>query len=101
MDEALDAGVQRLDLFFMVGLKMQTYESVMETVEYSRRMLKKMADRGDNRLIPFISPLAPFLDPGSRAFEEPEKHGYNLFARTLRRTSSGFTGAFLEICAKL
>ena len=39
--------------------------------------------RRDGRLIPFISPLAPFLDPGSRGFENPDEHGYRLFARTL------------------
>lgn len=83
MDDALDAGCKRLDLFFMVGLKGQTYDSVMGTVEYSRQMLKRYARGGEHRVIPFISPLAPFVDPGSRAFEEPEKHGYRLFARTL------------------
>ncbi|HEY3343432.1 MAG TPA: TIGR04190 family B12-binding domain/radical SAM domain protein [Anaerolineaceae bacterium] len=83
IQDALDAGCQRLDLFFMVGLKSQTYESVMGTVEYSRKMLARYASGGETRVIPFISPLAPFLDPGSRAFEEPEKHGYKLFARTL------------------
>ncbi len=83
MDEALEAGCQRLDLFFMVGLKEQTYQSVMDTVEYSRRLLKRYARDGEKRVIPFISPLAPFLDPGSRAYEEPEKHGFKLFAHTL------------------
>ncbi|MBA4421440.1 MAG: TIGR04190 family B12-binding domain/radical SAM domain protein [Anaerolinea sp.] len=83
INDALDAGCQRLDLFFMVGLKDQTYESVMDTVEYSRKMLEKYSSDGEYRVIPFISPMAPFLDPGSRAFEEPEKHGYRLFARTL------------------
>jgi hypothetical protein len=34
-------------------------------------------------LIPFISPLAPFLDPGSPVFEHPERYGYTFFARTL------------------
>jgi B12-binding domain/radical SAM domain protein len=83
IQDALDAGCQRLDLFFMVGLKGQTYESVMGTVEYSRKMLARYATGGETRVIPFMSPLAPFLDPGSRAFEEPEKHGFKLFARTL------------------
>ena len=83
IDYALEAGVKRLDLFFMTGLKEQTYESVMETVEYSRQMLERYDRQGDHRVIPFISPLAPFVDPGSQAFEEPEKHGYHLFARTL------------------
>ncbi len=83
IDYALEAGVQRLDLFFMVGLKQQTYASVMGTVEYSRRMLARYAAKGEKRIIPFISPLAPFVDPGSQAFEEPEKNGYRLFCRTL------------------
>jgi B12-binding domain/radical SAM domain protein len=83
INDALDAGCQRLDLFFMVGLKEQTYENVMETVDYSKKMLETYSSGGEHRVIPFISPLAPFLDPGSRAFEEPEKHGYKLFARTL------------------
>ena len=83
MDYALEAGVKRLDLFFMVGLKEQTYDSVMGTVEFSRRLLARYSAQGEKRVIPFISPLAPFLDPGSRAFEEPEKNGYRLFCRTL------------------
>jgi len=83
MDYALEAGVGRLDLFFMVGLKEQTYESVMGTVEFSRKLLASYAAQGEKRVIPFISPLAPFLDPGSRAFEEPEKNGYRLFCHTL------------------
>jgi hypothetical protein len=37
----------------------------------------------DPRLLPFISPMAPFLDPGSRVFDEPDKYGYKLRAHTL------------------
>jgi B12-binding domain/radical SAM domain protein len=83
IDEALEAGCQRLDLFFMTGLRGQTYESVMGTVDYCARLLARYAARGEKRVIPFISPLAPFVDPGSRAFEEPEKYGYRLRCRTL------------------
>ncbi len=80
---ALDAGCQRFDVFFMTGLKEQTYQSVMDTVEYSHHLLRRFAAAGAKRVIPFISPMAPFLDPGSQAFENPEKHGYRLFCRTL------------------
>lgn len=83
IDYALEAGANRMDLYFMVGLKEQTYESVMGTIEYSRKLLARYAAQKETRVIPFISPLAPFVDPGSQAFEEPEKHGYRLFARTL------------------
>jgi B12-binding domain/radical SAM domain protein len=83
MRYALEAGVRRLDVFFMIGLPKQDYQSVMDTVDYCQYLVKEL-DRGpDRRLIPFISPLAPFLDPGSPVFENPERHGYRFFARTL------------------
>jgi B12-binding domain/radical SAM domain protein len=83
MRYALENGVQRLDIFFMIGLPRQDYQSVMDTVDYCEYLMRDL-DRGPNRrLIPFISPLAPFLDPGSPAFVQPERHGYRLFARTL------------------
>jgi len=83
MRYALEAGVQRLDVFFMIGLPKQDSQSVMDTVDYCEYLMRDL-DRGPKRrLIPFISPLAPFLDPGSPVFENPEKHGYRFFARTL------------------
>jgi radical SAM superfamily enzyme YgiQ (UPF0313 family) len=72
---------RRLDLFFMVGLPFQDYRSVMETVEYCGELLRRYGDT--KRLLPMIAPLAPFIDPGCRLFEEPERYGYRLFFRTL------------------
>jgi B12-binding domain/radical SAM domain protein len=79
--DALDAGAQRVDVFFMAGLPQQTAASVLDTIGYCEELLRRFGR--DGRLAPFISPLAPFLDPGSRGFEEPEVHGYRLFARSL------------------
>ena len=79
----LDAGCQRLDIFFMIGLPTQDFESVMGTVEYCEHLLERFDAGDDRRLIPFISPLAPFVDPGSDVFEDPERHGYTLLCRTL------------------
>jgi B12-binding domain/radical SAM domain protein len=82
--DALELGCSRFDVFFMIGIPGQTPESVRGTVKYCRELLEKCASAGfKGQLRPFISPLSPFLDPGSRAFEEPEKHGYRLFHRTL------------------
>jgi hypothetical protein len=69
----------RIDIFFMIGLPAQTTTSVRETVEYCGRLFAL----GDKRLSCFISPMGPFIDPGSRGFEEPDRFGYRLFARTL------------------
>ncbi|ANA39770.1 hypothetical protein A2G06_04710 [Geobacter anodireducens] len=66
----------------MVGLPYQDYRSVMDTVEYGGELLRRFGENGT--LLPMIAPLAPFVDPGCRLFEEAERFGYRLFARTLR-----------------
>jgi len=76
---ALECGCQKFDLFFMIGLPYQTSKKALETVDYCKELLKKFG----NRLNPFISPLAPFIDPGSLAYEESEKFGYKVLYRTL------------------
>ena len=77
--EAVRLRCVRIDIFFMIGLPAQTTASVRDTVEYCGRLFQL----GDKRLSCFISPMGPFIDPGSRGFEEPERFGYRLFARTL------------------
>lgn len=79
--DAIDLGCNRIDLFFMTGLPKQTYASVIGTVDYCRSLLQRFQPY--TKLIPFISPLAPFLDPGSSVFEEPEKYGYRLLCKTV------------------
>lgn len=82
MEHALEAGCKRLDIFFMIGLPQQDYQSVMETIDYCEHLMKRFNSGGNKRLFPFISPLAPFLDPGSRVFDNPEEYGYKFFHRT-------------------
>jgi len=77
--ETMKLRCTRIDIFFMIGLPRQTYKNVMETIDYCEHLFQT----SDRRLSCFISPMGPFLDPGSRVFEEPEKFGYKLFARTL------------------
>ena len=79
--DALKNGCSRFDLYFMTGIPSQTAASVRETTEYVRRLYDRVGN--DKRLLCFTSPMAPFLDPGSIAFENPEAHGYTLRARTL------------------
>jgi B12-binding domain/radical SAM domain protein len=78
---ALKNGCSRFDLYFMTGIPTQTAESVRETVEYVRHLYERVGN--DPRLLCFTSPMAPFLDPGSIAFENPAEHGYTLRAKTL------------------
>jgi B12-binding domain/radical SAM domain protein len=81
MRAALDVGAKRLDVFFMIGMPGQDYRSVMETIDYCEHLLREYD--GDRRLWPFISPLAPFLDPGSLGYEQSDRYGYIVRDRTL------------------
>jgi len=86
VEKAIEACIEqdcgRIDLFFMIGLPKQNYQSVMDTIDYCEYLLSTY---GKNKILhPFIAPLAPFIDPGSAVWEQPEAHGYRLFARTLR-----------------
>ncbi len=78
----LAMGAKRFDLFFMIGLSQQTPQSALDTVTYCEQLLKRFDD-SSGRLIPFTSPLAPFLDPGSRAYEHASHYGYIRHAHTL------------------
>lgn len=76
---ALECGCQKFDLFFMFGLPYQTPEKALATVDYCKELIQKFGAK----LNPFVSPLAPFIDPGSLAYEASDKFGYKIFCRTL------------------
>ena len=80
MRAALDNGCRNIDLFFMIGLPGQTYEDAVGVVDYAETVLEEI---DDDRIVPFVAPLSPFLDPGSPAFENPDEYGYDLLAETL------------------
>jgi B12-binding domain/radical SAM domain protein len=81
IEDALSLGCECLNLRFTIGLPRQDYDSVMSTVAYCDELLTRFDSAG--RLQPSIAPLAPFLDPGSIAFEEPEPNGYRLLLHSL------------------
>jgi hypothetical protein len=53
----------------------------VSAVDYCRELIEKFGE--DRRLAFFVAPLGPFLDPGSPAFEDPERYGYRIIHRTL------------------
>jgi hypothetical protein len=65
----------------MNGLPFQDRESALDSARAAER-LWGLVNREDKLFI-YNAPFAPFVDPGSRAFEEPEKWGYRIRARTL------------------
>lgn len=77
---ALDAGVKSVMVWFFIGMPYQDRRSVMDTVAYAERLIRKF---GGWKALPLICPMVPFLDPGCRFFEQPGEHGYRIFHRTL------------------
>jgi B12-binding domain/radical SAM domain protein len=81
IEDALSLGCECLSLRFTIGLPRQDHDSVMATIAYCDDLLARFGAAG--RLQPSMAPLVPFLDPGSIAFEEPERNGYRLLFRSL------------------
>ncbi|MDH3261247.1 MAG: TIGR04190 family B12-binding domain/radical SAM domain protein [Acidimicrobiia bacterium] len=85
---ALAHGCRKLDLFFMVGIPHQTYGQALASVDYYRHLLERFGEGG--KLHAYVSPLSPFLDPGSRAFED-SSFGYQVRYRTLEEHRQALT----------
>ena len=86
---ALGKGAVRFDLYFMTGLPGQDKQSVLDTVDFCQDIYQHL--NWDPRFMPFISPMAPFMDPGSRAFAQPHKFGYSLTRTTLAQHVEAIT----------
>jgi B12-binding domain/radical SAM domain protein len=81
LQSALKHSCKKIDIFFMVGIPHQDYQSALDNVGFCEDI--HIACGEDKRLSYFVAPLAPFLDPASPAFENPEKHGYKKFCHTI------------------
>jgi B12-binding domain/radical SAM domain protein len=80
LSRVLKHGCRKVDLFFMVGLPGQTTDSAMQIIDYCEHLIHRFD--ADPRLHFFVAPLGPFLDPGSRAFED-SSFGYKHLHTTL------------------
>jgi clorobiocin biosynthesis protein CloN6 len=80
IERALGTGIAGVMVWFFIGMPRQTRQSVLDTVTYCASLMKKFRRKN---VVPLVCPMVPFLDPGSRFFEEPDKHGYHIFHRTL------------------
>lgn len=75
-------GAERGDVYFMTGIPFQTKESILGIPEFVDELYEFMGPY-KKKLLCFAAPLAPFVDPGSLAFEKPQYYGYRITARTL------------------
>jgi clorobiocin/coumermycin A biosynthesis protein CloN6/CouN6 len=88
IQQAFDIGIKGFYLWYTIGMPQQDHRSVMETVDYSARLMEKFPGQ---KVIPTIFGMVPFLDPGCQWFEEPDKHGYKVFHRDLQSHRQSLT----------
>ena len=77
-----------IEVFFMLGLPHETRGTAMNTLDFAEAITREHArflgsNRGERQFSAEIGPMI-LLDPGSRAFDAPEEHGYKLLLRTLK-----------------
>ncbi len=89
IEYALKKGALRYDLYFMTGLPSQDKDSILDTEDFCAKIYERID--WDKRFMPFISPMAPFIDPGSRAFENPKDFGYTITRKTLKEHIEAIT----------
>lgn len=87
---ALDAGIHRIDIWYFIGMPEQDEASVLANVDYCARLLRQFPG---GRVVPFLCPMIPFLDPASNFFEKPKEHGYRIFYRSLEEHRRGMERA--------
>lgn len=83
IDYAREAGSKKFDIYFTIGLPGQTRENVLQDVDYSEKLMARYVDNG-MQMYAFLSPLTPFLDPGSIFYEMHERYGIRLFYNKLK-----------------
>ncbi len=75
-------GCRKFDVYFTIGLPKQKREDVIRDVEFSEYLMSQHIER-NMEMHAFLSPLTPFLDPGSLFYEMHDKYGITLRAKTL------------------
>lgn len=92
LERALGYGIYQVHIWYFIGMPEQDERSVMDTVEYCHHLLKKFPN---GQVQPFLCPMIPFLDPASTFFEQPDKHGYRVFYRSVEEHRRGMERASL------
>lgn len=75
-------GAERIDVYMMTGIPFQTRESILRIPDFVDELYEFVGPH-KKKLLCFAAPLAPFVDPGSLAFEKPQYYGYRITARTI------------------
>ncbi len=82
IEHAAKHGSRKFDVYFTIGLPQQNTVDVLADAGYIHDLVESHRTTG-MPVYGFISPLAPFIDPGSLFYEKPEQYGYTVKTKGL------------------
>ncbi|MGP6238927.1 TIGR04190 family B12-binding domain/radical SAM domain protein [Cuniculiplasma sp. SKW4] len=82
IENAEKLGCKKFDVYFTLGISGQGSKELDDDIEYAKKLMIKQKDK-QMKVYTFISPLTPFIDPGSLIYEMPEKYGFKITTKTL------------------
>ena len=82
VDLAAEFGSRKFDIYFSIGLPKQTKGDVMKDADFLDTFIQEHTT-SRMPVYGFISPLTPFLDPGSLFYEMPDRYGYTIKTKNL------------------
>ncbi len=82
INSAKEEGCRKFDVYFTLGISQQSESEFWKDVKYAKQLMINHAGKEMN-VYSFISPLTPFIDPGSLIYEKPERYGFHITARTI------------------
>ncbi|HLH86127.1 MAG TPA: TIGR04190 family B12-binding domain/radical SAM domain protein, partial [Thermoplasmataceae archaeon] len=80
---AEENGCRKFDVYFTIGVSHQGSEELLKDIEYAKHLMTMHAP-SVMKVYAFMSPLTPFIDPGSLIYEKPESYGFHITAKTLQ-----------------
>ncbi|WP_393972177.1 TIGR04190 family B12-binding domain/radical SAM domain protein [Oxyplasma meridianum] len=82
IDSAAEFGCKKFDVYFTLGLSKQGEKELNADIEYAKALTLRTVPN-KMPIYVFISPLTPFIDPGSLIYEMPDKYGFHITASTI------------------
>ncbi len=82
IENSIAAGSKKVDVYFTIGMSEQTVDDVNKDLDYGEQLMKRFT-KDKEKLYTFVSPLTPFIDPGSLIYEHPEDYGFTITAKTI------------------
>ena len=82
ISDAEEAGCRKFDVYFTIAISHQGETELRMDIDYAKSLMRKQVGK-NMKVFCFVSPLTPFIDPGSLIYEKPYSYGFHITAGTV------------------